>query len=355
MPDIPTPLDLDAILRRPEGDTMTSPITPDERAAVRKHAEVGHSLWPAEVLRLLDALDTAEAEVARLRAAHTHCDQEVYAETWNAGYENAMAQGLADDPVLADDWLVEHDERVRRAAEAERDEARAASARVHEAAARVVADEAAESDLTITRQRGRLRAREEQVRRLRAEVTRLHALVADLRATTAPAWDEDAVAEAVRRDLEAAGILPWTNGGARIVRTALAVVREHLPVKPSREDVVRALAVSDVHHPDFCDCGQPVCGGTCDVEGEDCFCAAERCDGLEQQINAALGLWPGRSEVEVKAEGLREAARAVENDERDGSPSVRELVGSTDRALSVEAWLRARADHLAAEGGDDRG
>ena len=48
---------------------MTEQITPDERADVRKHAEGGNSLWPAEALRLLDALDTAEAEVARLRAA----------------------------------------------------------------------------------------------------------------------------------------------------------------------------------------------------------------------------------------------------------------------------------------------
>ena len=38
---------------------MSTPITPDERAAVRKHAEGGNSLWPAEALRLLDALATA--------------------------------------------------------------------------------------------------------------------------------------------------------------------------------------------------------------------------------------------------------------------------------------------------------
>ena len=118
---------------------------------------------------------------------------------------------------------------------------------------------------------------------LLAEVKRLRAEVADLRATVSSVWDEgiarcctgdasqddghhkscryvhgdlrpdpddrealadaeakverqrdrlrareEAVAEAVRKDLEAAGILPWTNGGARIVRTALAVVRDHL-------------------------------------------------------------------------------------------------------------------------------
>ena len=178
---------------------------------------------------------------------------------------------------------------------------------------------------------------------MRARAVLAEAEVARLTARPAPAWDEDAVAEAVRRDLEAAGILPWTNGGARIVRTALAVVRDHLPVKPSREDVVRALAVSDVHHPDFCDCGQPVCGGTCDVEGEDCFCAAERCDGLEQQINAALGLWPGRSEAEVKAEGLREWIAEWPTTPDDGT-----------FLADVARDGLARADRLAAEGGADR-
>ena len=82
----------------------------------------------------------------------------------------------------------------------------------------------------------------DEVERLRAEVA--------MTARPAPAWDEEAVAEAVRKDLEAAGILPWTNGGARIVRTALAVVREHLPAalpfltaapSATRDEVARAI------------------------------------------------------------------------------------------------------------------
>ena len=54
---------------------MSDPITPDERAAMREHADRlysygGESQEASEdILRLLDALDTAEAEVARLRAA----------------------------------------------------------------------------------------------------------------------------------------------------------------------------------------------------------------------------------------------------------------------------------------------
>ena len=51
-----------------------------------------------------------------------------------------------------------------------------------------------DAEAKVERQRDRLRARERQVRRLRAEVTRLHALVADLRATASPAWDEGFVA-----------------------------------------------------------------------------------------------------------------------------------------------------------------
>ena len=247
---------------------MSAPITPDERAAMREryaadlpsawdtsaaaHARALRDLGTSarnDVPRLLDALDTAEAEVARLRAAHTHCDQEVYAETWNAGYENAMAQGLADDPALADDWLVEHDERVRRAAEAERDEARAeaAVARQHQREASLAIryveglrqerdDALAESDQTITRQRDRLRAREEQVRRLRAEVTRLHALVADLRATAAPAWDEEAARGAlvdahlasVRQVMEDGYPSIFVRSNEDAADAALAVVRDYL-------------------------------------------------------------------------------------------------------------------------------
>lgn len=72
-----------------------------------------------------------------------------------------------------------------------------------------------------------------QKRAEKAEAERdvARAEVARLTARPAPAWDEEAVAEAVRKDLEAVGILPWTNGGARIVRTVLAVVRDHLPVE----------------------------------------------------------------------------------------------------------------------------
>ena len=143
----------------------------------------------------------------------------------------------------------------------------------------------------------------------------LKAEVARLTARPAPAWDEEATAEAVRKDLEAAGILPWTNGGARIVRTALAVIREHLPVKPSREAMGAAIrhALKTRTGAHF---------------------------GLSEYdlADVALSLLPGRPEAEVKAEALREAA-----DEWHA-----EHYGTRPAAYK---FLWDRADRLAAEGG----
>lgn len=43
-------------------------------------------------------------------------DMEAHASSFNEGYETAVTQGLADDPTRAEEWLADHDERVRRAA-----------------------------------------------------------------------------------------------------------------------------------------------------------------------------------------------------------------------------------------------
>jgi predicted transcriptional regulator len=102
-------------------------------------------------------------------------------------------------------------------------------------------------------------------------------------------------------------------------------------VKPSREEVAVALNREVVR--------QSAAGLV--------YISAD--DGIEFEralADAVLALLPGRTEAEVKAEALREAARAVENDETNGSPSVRELVGSIDRVLKVEAWLSARAERV---------
>ncbi|QIK82415.1 hypothetical protein [Sanguibacter sp. HDW7] len=252
---------------------MSSPITADERAALRETVatlnaacEVGDPTRPllderttlallvqvaTQVPRLLDALDTAEAERDEARA------------------ELAVARQHQREASLT----IRSVEGLRK----ERDDA------------------LAESDQTLARQRECLRSREEQVRRLRAEVTRLHALVADLRAATSPAWDEDTVTEVV------AGILRDSPSGYAADRCAcgwvytgldgdldqhvathiLAVVRRHLPVRPGRETIARAILA---RYSSF--------------------------DPLSAYgiADAVLDLLPGESRATVQAEALREFA-----------------------------------------------
>lgn len=262
------------------------PTTPDDGTFLADVARDG--LARADVARLEEGLSDRTmdlAEVARLRTmvGDCHCDKNP--ETTNGPEEDCPQHGRP----VAEVWgLVER-------AEAGWDHARA------------------------------------EVDRLRAEVR-----LAKASARPAPAWDEEAVAEAVRKDLEAVGILPWTNGGARIVRTVLAVVREHLPVKLSREDVADVLD----------ECGTWC--GMADVSHEygPCPACVERCMG---DAHAVLDLWPGRSEAEVKAEALREAADWLA-DMDDGRDAGQHRAGR-----DIIARLRARADRLAAEGGADRG
>ena len=93
-----------------------------------------------------------------------------------------------------------------------------------------------DAEAKVERQRDRLRARERQVRRLRAEVTRLHALVADLRATASPAWDEEAVLVALvdahlasaRQVMEDGYPSIFVRSNEDAADAALAVVRDHL-------------------------------------------------------------------------------------------------------------------------------
>ena len=75
------------------------------------------------------------------------------------------------------------------------------------------------------------------------------------------------------------------------------------------------------------------------IQEEDAWAFGE---GVRAGIDAVLDLLPGRSETEVKAEALREAADAVT-----------EIDGRADD--DAARWLRDRADRLAAEGGADRG
>ena len=202
----------------------------------------------------------------------------------------------------------------------------------------------------VERQRDRLRAREEQVRRLRAEVTRLHALVADLRATTSPAWDEGAVVEGMVRavypslftdDRQPLRVFGEARSDAELregerdvarerMRQALAAVREHLPVKPSREVVVEAMLGSDIITDDL----RAEASAQGSTQREPFLCFAD----------AVLDLWPGRSEAEVKAEAWTEGA----------------IFGIRNQHGTVDVYIRDAIERhnpyrLAAEGGADRG
>ena len=72
-------------------------------------------------------------------------------------------------------------------------------------------------------------------------------------------------------------------------------------------------------------------------------------EGVRAGIDAALDLLPGRSEAEVKAEALNEAADWLA-DMDDGRDTGQHRAGR-----DIIARLRDRADRLAVEGGDDRG
>ena len=103
------------------------------------------------------------------------------------------------------------------------------------------------------------------------------------------------------------------------MRAALAVVREHLPVKPGRETVAQMA---------FEAAGRDDWGVASDLERDEWLDVAD----------AVLSLLPGRPEAEVKAEALREAA-----DEWHA-----EHYGTRPAAYK---FLWDRADRLAAEGG----
>ena len=188
----------------------------------------------------------------------------------------------------------------------------------------------------------------EEVKRLRADAAR-----------PAPAWDEEVVRGAFIDARLASALEVMADGYPSVcIRSneeaadvALAVVRDHLPVKPSREEVARALAE---HR----------------LMGGRCRCGLDpRLDyyRYEQHVtDAVLDLWPERSEVEVKAEMTHPDRPAPAWDEdakregaikalRDAAEEMTELGMEEYTARAVSDWLSGHADHLAAEGGADRG
>lgn len=145
-----------------------------------------------------------------------------------------------------------------------------------------------------------------------------------------------------------------------LARAALAAVREHLPVKPDRETVARAIdpgAWRDEPMPE-----RP--GSVTDEEWGriwDRVRTESKAPSLVQ-ADAVLDLLPGRSEAEVKAEALREFARSINleevgNEWEGNDPALANDLhwAASNAASTVQMGLYARADRLAAEGGDDRG
>ena len=232
---------------------------------------------------------------------------------------------------------------IRVRADARRDYAdeRPESLHVHEDYA-ALADESAADVLGLVEEVERLRSESQQFYENRnlwqKRAEKAEAEVARLTARPAPAWDEEVVVEAVATALHGDGCPEDPDEGEscacsdylREARIAVAVVREHLPVKPGREDMVEAMLGSDIITDDLrAEASAP--GST---QREPFLCFAD----------AILDLWPGRSEAEVKAEALRDAADAMDTDQ-----------GVRDPLRLRSDWLRARADRLAAEGGADRG
>ena len=186
--------------------------------------------------------------------------------------------------------------------------------------------------------------RHQMVTRLLDALDAAEAEVARLAARPAPVRDEEAVREAVRRAVAGvvANVSNWPDGAQvallgrdlsapidAITAAALAVVREHLPVKPDRKVVERALL---------------------SASGDWDMSPLDRSRMVTAQTHAVLDLWPGRPEAEVKAEALREFADAHR------FPSHWIMFRRDDgTGVTVSDMLREVADRLAAEGGADRG
>ena len=157
----------------------------------------------------------------------------------------------------------------------------------------------------------------------------------------APTWDEEAMRAASQVLYERLTRIPefarldshvQSDYSNTLARAVLAVVREHLPVKPSREGMAQCLRDA-LWKP------SPWLNSDQNDANRDTMVAT-----LLSAADAILDLWPGRSEAtvkaEVKAEVLNEAADWLA-DMDDGRDTGQHRAGR-----DIIARLRDRADRL---------
>lgn len=131
---------------------------------------------------------------------------------------------------------------------------------------------------------------------------------------------------------------------AHVANLVLAVVREHLPVKPDREAAARAIFEAGAAGAavEFGLDG-PVPWSSLDADDVERMCA---------QADAVLDLWPGESRATVQAEALHAFADARGVNAGDNDDEWWRGYRQAQRECLHDA--SARADRLAAEGGADR-
>ena len=183
------------------------------------------------------------------------------------------------------------------------------------------AREAAEAEVILLRTR---------IRKARHQRDEARAEVARLTARHDPTWDEEAVLVAlvdahlasVRQVMEDGYPSIFVRSNEDVADAALAVVRDHLPVKPHRDALAAAIRLRH----------REMGSGVETVTVDD-----------YESADAALSLLPGRSEAKVKAEALREWIAEWPTTPDDGT-----------FLADVARDGLARADRLAAEGGVNR-